>query len=153
MAIMRWDPFGELLSMQREVERLARRFGLWGETSATSSEVAWMPRVDVKAEGDDVVVYAEVPGLKPEDIDVSVTDGILTIKGERKAEFEKEQEGWMIRERSYGLFERSIALPEASDAKNIRADYKDGVLEVRIPKAAEALKPKTHRIAVGSGKK
>lgn len=153
MAIMRWDPFGELMSMQREMDGLVRRLGLGGGASGSSSPAAWMPRIDVKADGDDIVVYAEVPGLDKDDIDVSVTGGVLTIKGERKAESEKAQGGWMIRERSYGSFERSIVLPDAVNVETIRADYKDGVLEVHVPKAAETLKPKTHRIALRSDNK
>lgn len=149
MAITRWDPFGEMLSMQRELDRLLRRFGAGGDDSLTS--VAWMPRIDVKTEGDDMVVYAELPGLDQDDIDVSVTGDTLTIRGERKAESEKESEGWLIRERSYGTFERSLTLPEAVDAEAIQAEYNNGVLEVHIPKAAGALKPKTHRIPLGAG--
>ncbi|GAB4287477.1 MAG: Hsp20/alpha crystallin family protein [Coriobacteriia bacterium] len=153
MAIMRWDPFGEVLSMQRELDRLVRRFGVGGGSDSPSSAAPWMPRIDVRTEGDDMVVYAELPGLEREDIDVSVTDGVLTIKGERKAESEQKGQGWLIRERSYGAFERSLALPESVDADAIQADYHDGVLEVHVPKAAEALKPKTHRIALGAGGK
>ncbi len=153
MAIMRWDPFRELLSMQREMDRLVRRIGSGGVSEGSLSPVAWIPRLDVKTEGDDMVVYAELPGLDRDGIDVSVTDGTLTIKGERRAESEEEQEGWLVRERSYGAFERTLALPEGIDAEAIRADYKDGVLEVHIPKAVEALQPKTHRIALGSGDK
>jgi len=153
MAIMRWDPFGEVLSMQRDLDRLVRRFGVGGGNGDPSAVVAWMPRIDVRTEGDDMVVCAELPGLDREDIDVSVTDGVLTIKGERKAESEQKGQGWLIRERSYGAFERSLALPEGVDVDAIQADYHDGVLEIRVPKAAEALKPKTHRIALGAGGK
>lgn len=153
MAIMRWDPFGELLSMQREFDRLWRRLGLGGASETATPGVAWMPRIDVRTEGDDMVVYAELPGLDRSDIDVSVTDGTLTIKGERKSESEKEDAGWLIRERSYGAFERTLVLPEGIDPEAISADYVDGVLTVRIPKAAVALKPKTHRIPLGSGSK
>ncbi|GAB4277781.1 MAG: Hsp20/alpha crystallin family protein [Coriobacteriia bacterium] len=154
MAIMRWDPFGELLSMQRDFERLFDRLG-FGRPAvpAGNGSVAWMPRVDVKTTGDDMVVYAEVPGIDPEDIDLEVTDGLLTIKGERKAETEKEEEGWLIKERSYGSFQRTLSLPEGVDPDSITADYDNGVLEIHIPKAAEALKPKTHKIALKSGKK
>lgn len=151
MAIMRWDPFGELLSMQREFDRLWRRLGLGGGADTATTGVAWMPRIDVRTEGDDMVVYAELPGLDRSDIDVSVTDGALTIKGERKAESEREDAGWLIRERSYGAFERTLVLPEGVDPEAISADYVDGVLTVRIPKAAAALKPQTHRIPLGSG--
>ncbi|MCL4078399.1 Hsp20/alpha crystallin family protein [Coriobacteriia bacterium Es71-Z0120] len=152
MAIVRWDPFGELMSIQREMDRLFGRLGL-GRLPESASEIAWMPRIDVKSTGDDMVVYAELPGMSKDDISVEVTDGVLTIKGERKAETEKSEEGWLIRERSYGAFERSLALPEGVEPDKITADYKDGVLEVHIPKAMAALKPKTHKIALGEGKK
>lgn len=153
MAIVRWDPFGELMSMQREMDRMFRRLGFGGVPEVSSPVVAWMPRIDVKTSGDDMIIYAELPGMSQDEIDVEVTDGVLTIKGERKSETEKEQEGWLIRERSYGAFERSLVLPEGVDPEKIKADYKDGVLEVHVPKAAQALKPKTHRIALGTGKK
>lgn len=153
MAIMRWDPFGELLSMQRDIDRIMRRVGVGGSPSGSGLTSFWMPRIDVRTHDDDMVVYAELPGIDRDDIDVSVTDGVLTIKGERKSESEEENGGWLIRERSYGAFERSLVLPEGVDADAIQADYSDGVLEVRIPKAAEAIKPKRHRIALGSGSK
>lgn len=151
MAIMRWDPFGEMLSMQRDMDRLFGRLGVGRGEGGTSSAVAWMPRIDVKTTGDDMVVYAEVPGLAREDIDLEVTDGVLTIRGERTADTEKTEEGWLIRERSYGSFERALVLPEGVEAEQISADYREGVLEVHIPKAVASLKPKTHRIALGAG--
>ena len=150
MAIMRWDPFGEVLSMQREMDRLFGRLGVGRVSEGSASPVAWMPRIDVKTTGDDMVVYAEVPGMNPDDIDIEVTDGVLTIRGERKADTEKTEEGWIIRERSYGSFERALVLPDGVDAGEIKADYNDGVLEVHVPKALEALKPKTTKIALGA---
>lgn len=150
MAITRWDPFGELTSMRREMDRLFGRLGL-GESRTAAT--AWMPRIDVKTTGEDMVVFAEVPGLGREDIDIEIGEGMLTIKGERKSETEKTEEGWVIRERSYGSFERSLALPEGVDPDKVTADYKDGVLEVHVPKGAQALKPATHRVAIGSGGK
>lgn len=154
MAIMRWDPFGEMMRMQRDMDRIFRRIGGDGEpVGSETTSVAWMPKIDVKAQGDDIVVRAELPGIDPEAVDVEVTDGVLTIKGERKAEESKEGEGWLIRESSYGSFERSMVLPEGVNADDITADYKDGVLELHVPKALEAAKPKTHKILVGVGSK
>lgn len=150
---MRWDPFGEMLTMQREMDRLFGRLGIGQGGDGAQGGVAWMPRIDVRTTGDDMVVHAELPGLKEEDIDVEVTDGVLTIKGERKSETEKSDEGWIIRERSFGSFERSLVLPEGVDPEKVSADYTDGVLEVRLPKAAEVLRPKSHRIPLGSGAK
>ena len=149
MAIMRWDPFGEMMRMQRDMDRIFSRMGTAeGQTSDTRS-VAWMPKIDVKAKGDDIAVRAELPGIDPADVDIEVTDGVLTIRGERKAEEETEGEGWLIRESSYGSFERSMVLPEGVDASAITADYNDGILEVHVPKALEAAKPKTHKVAIG----
>jgi len=141
MAITRWDPFGELVSMRREMDKL---FGRLGFGDSRTDATAWMPQIDVKTTG-------EVPGLHREDIDIEIGGGRLIIKGERKSETERTEEGWLIRERSYGSFERSVALPEGVDPNEITADYKDGVLEVHVPKGAKALEPETHHVAIGSG--
>lgn len=151
MAIVRWDPFGEMLSMQRDMDRLFGRLGVAGGTTRPSPAQSWIPRIDVKSTGDDMVIYAEVPGLDRDDIDIEVTDGVLTIKGERKSETEKTEEGWLVRERSYGAFERSVVLPDGVEADKISADYREGVLEVHIPRAMEALKPKTTKVALTAG--
>jgi len=150
MAITRWDPFGELLSMQRDMERVFGRLGARGDNDA-AGRADWMPRIDVKSTGEDIVVYAEVPGLESDDIDLEVTDGLLTIKGERRAESEREEEGWLIRERSYGSFARALSLPDGIEPESITAGYKDGVLEIHVPKAIEELKPKTTKIPLESG--
>ncbi len=144
MAVTRWDPFGELSSLRKEMDRVFSRIG-FGEKEAG----AWAPQIDVKTTGEDMVVYAEVPGMNRDDITVEVQAGTLTIRGERKAESEKTEEGWTIRERSYGSFERTLPLPDNVDADAITADYKDGVLEVHVPKGA--LPPPTHRVEVGKG--
>lgn len=151
MAIMRWDPFGEILRMQRDMDSIFSRMGSAGPRSGETAAVAWMPRIDVKAKGDDIVVRAELPGIDPAEVDIEVTDGVLTIKGERTAEEEREGEGWLIRESSYGSFERSMVLPEGVNAEEIKASYADGILEIHVPKALEAAKPKTTRIAIGEG--
>ncbi len=149
MAIMRWDPFGEMLRMQRDMDRIFTRMGTTEGRGETAAAVAWMPKIDVKSKGDDIVVRAELPGVDPAEVDIEVTDGVLTIKGERKAEEEREGEGWLIRESSYGSFERSMVLPEGVTAEDIKADYTDGILEIHVPKALEAAKPKTTKIAIG----
>lgn len=148
MTIMRWDPFGELLGMQRDLERVFHRLGAGQTTPSPASSIAWMPKMDVKMTGDDMIVCAEVPGMSKDDVEIELTDNILTIKGERKTDTEKTEEGWLIRERSYGSFERSLVLPEGIKPDEITADYTDGVLEIRIPKASVALKPQTHKIAL-----
>lgn len=148
MAIMRWDPFGEMLRMQRDMERIFSRIGA-AEGRSETTTVAWMPKIDVKSKGDDLVVRAELPGINPDEVDIEVTDGVLTIKGERKAEEEREDEGWLIRESSYGAFERSMVLPEGVDPGSISAEYTDGILEVHVPKALEAARPKTTKVSIG----
>lgn len=146
MAIMRWDPYGEALKMQRDMDRIFSRLG---STEGTGVEAtAWMPRINVKRSGDDLAVNVELAGIKPEDVDIEFTEGVLTISGERKAATEREGEGWMIRESSYGSFERSIALPESVDPASIKADFHDGMLEIHVPRAMEAARPKTTKIAI-----
>ncbi|MBE0417644.1 MAG: Hsp20/alpha crystallin family protein [Coriobacteriia bacterium] len=150
MAIMRWDPFGEMLRMQRDMDRIFSRMGgTEGRGGETAAAVAWMPKIDVKSKGDDIVVRAELPGIDPDEVEIEVTDGVLTIKGERMAEEEREGEGWLIRESSYGTFERSMVLPEGVEPGSITAEYIDGILEVHVPKALEAAKPKTTKVSVG----
>ena len=107
-------------------------------------------KMEVFEKEDKYVVKAELPGMKEEDLDVSVSEDTLTIKGERKAETEVKEEDYYCCERSYGSFFRSVALPSTVDAKKIEASYEDGVLEVSLPKAAE-VKPK--KVAISAKKK
>lgn len=153
MAIMRWDPFGEMVRMQRDLDRIFSRMGSGEARDEGGSQVAWMPKIDVKSKGEDLVVRAELPGIDPEDVEIEVTEGLLTIRGERKAEEEREDEGWLIRESSYGSFERAMALPDGVKAEDIKADYNEGILEVHVPKALQETQPKSTKIAIGAGKK
>jgi len=113
-------------------------------------ERGWAPAIEVFDKEDKFVVKAEVPGMKEDDIDVSVVGDTLTIRGEKKAETEVKEEDYYCCERSYGSFSRSIALPSHVDANKIDADYENGVLEVSLPKKPE-VKPK--KIAVSAKKK
>jgi len=148
MAITRWDPFGEALKMQRDMDRIFSRMGT-AAGGPDAVQAGCMPRINVKQTGDDLAVHVELAGIRPDDVDIEVTDGVLTVKGERKAESEKEGEGWLVRESSYGSFERSVVLPEGVDPAAIKADFQDGMLEVHVPKAFEAVRPKTTRVAIG----
>jgi len=146
-----WRPFRELGEMERLFEDiLGRPFlpALWRHIPMV--EMGWAPAIEVFEKEDKFVVKAELPGMKEEDIDISVVGDTLTIKGERKAESEVKEEDYYCCERSYGSFSRSIALPSNVDAKKIEASYEDGVLEVSLPKAPE-VKPK--KIAVSAKKK
>ena len=146
MAIVRWDPFGEVLRMQRDMDRIFSRLG---SAEVSGESVAWMPKVDVKRKDDDIVVRAELPGIDPAEVEVEVTDGVLTIRGERRQEAKQEGEDWLVCESCYGSFERSLTIPESVDPAAITADYKDGILVVHVPKALEAARPKTTKIEIG----
>jgi HSP20 family protein len=150
MAIAKWDPFGEMLRMQREMEQILARLGAAPrESEARVETVAWMPKIDVKASGDDIVVLAELPGVSPDDVEVEVTDNVLTIKGERKASLDEKDESWLLCETCYGAFERTIALPEGIDPSSIEAGFENGVLAIRVPKALASAKPKTTKVEIG----
>jgi HSP20 family protein len=98
----------------------------------------WWPAVELVEANGEFVLTAEIPGMTKEDVDISVEDNVLTLKGEKKLEHEEERERMHIRERRYGAFERSFTLPRNVDAGRIKAEYKDGVVEVHMPKAPEA---------------
>lgn len=107
-------------------------------------EMGWTPPIEMIEKEDKFIVKAELPGMKKEEIDISVVGDTLTIKGERKAETEIKEEDYYCCERCYGSFFRSITMPATVDAKKIKATYEDGVLEVSLPKAPE-VKPKKAR--------
>jgi HSP20 family protein len=143
MAIIRWDPFREMTQVQNRFDRL------WGSVLADREE-SWLPAVDVYDSKDAVVLKAELSGMDPGDIQIEVEDNVLTIKGERKFE-EKIDEGRYYRvERRFGSFERSLALPQGVRPDDIQADYEDGILVVRVPKAEEE---KPRKIEVKAAKK
>lgn len=139
MTLIRFDPFRDIATLQ---DRLNRYFS---EPTRTFSEDAslgtWMPAVDIFEKEDNVVLRAELPGMQEKDINVHVENGILTLRGERKRDTEVSNESFHRAERYYGTFTRTFALPTTVDVQKIRALYKDGLLEVVLPKA-EAAKPK-----------
>jgi len=147
MAIVRWEPFRDLMTTQREFDRLFREafspfFGE-GELSTRT----WAPPVDIYETGDNIVLKAELPGVDPKDVEVRVEDNRLYLKGERKFEKEVKEENYHRVERSYGSFARSFALPNSIDSEKVAAEYKDAVLTLTLPKREEA-KPKTIKIDV-----
>jgi HSP20 family protein len=135
MTLVRWNPVRELASM--EIDRLNNMFeDLYG-TSCT-----WVPAVDIyETQGHEYVIKAELPDLKREDISVTFESNVLTLSGERAAEFENDNGTWHRSERFHGKFTRSFTLPATVDGNRITAAYKDGVLTVRVPQREEA-KPK-----------
>jgi len=143
-----WSPFRELEEMGRRFEDvLARPFlpTLWRRLPG--AEKGWTPPIEMFEKEDTFVVKAELPGMKKEEIDISVVGDTLTIRGERKAESEVKEEDYYCCERSYGSFLRSITLPATVDIKKIKASYEDGILEISLPKAPE-VKPKKVEVSV-----
>ncbi len=148
MAVVRWDPFHDLITLQDRMNQifeqtLARSRGdREGVTAST-----WSPAVDIYETTDSLVLKAELPGLTKDDIDIQVRDNMLTLKGERRHEKEVKEEHYLRVERIYGTFQRVFTLPTGSQPDKIRASFKDGVLEVTIPKA-EAATPKHIKVEV-----
>jgi HSP20 family protein len=130
-------PFTGFTGLRREMDRLFDRF-LEGETMELPAFGEWMPKVDVSENKDQVTVKADVPGIDAKKLDVSVEDDVLTIRGEKTEEKEEKGEHTHRRERSYGAFVRSVRLPGPVDATKAEATFKDGVVTVKLAKAARA---------------
>jgi HSP20 family protein len=126
------SPFALMRRMTEEMDRVFGEFG-FGQGQAGSGTGAWAPAIEVAQRGGNYLVHAELPGLKPEDVKVEVTDDALVIQGERKWEQEANQGGVQRSERHYGQFYRSIPLPEGVNAEQVRAKFQNGVLEVTVP--------------------
>jgi HSP20 family protein len=150
MAIVRWsDPFRDFAQLQDRINRVfTETYGRDDEGLMTSG--SWVPPVDIFQNGDqEVVLKAELPDLAREDIDITVDKGTLTIKGEKKFSNEVKEEQFHRIERRYGSFSRSFALPAAVDAGKVAAEYKNGVLTVRLPLREEA-KPRQIKVDVAA---
>jgi HSP20 family protein len=147
MAIVKWEPFRDLLTTRREFDRLLREAfsPLFGETELSTR--SWAPPVDIYETDNDIILKAELPGIDPKDVEVRVEDNTLYLKGERKQEKEVKEPNYHRVERSYGSFARSFSLPNSMDASKVKAEYKDGLLTLTMPKREEA-KPKTIKIDV-----
>ena len=139
MSITRYNPWPtQGNQIQDEIKQVFERF--FGEADADSSSVVtsqWTPRVDIKEEAGRFVILADVPGVEPKDIDISMDKGILTIKGERRAEKKEETERFSRVERMHGVFHRRFALPDSANPEQITASGRHGVLEISIPKRPE----------------
>jgi len=144
-----WDPLSEVNRMFDDVfGGLARRPG-GRQTGAQVTE--WAPAVDVLQRDGDLVVRAELPGVRPEDVDITLQNRVLTISGERREEQEEQRGGYHVRERRHGSFSRSMTLPEGVDEDSIRARYENGVLEVTIVGAAAVRQPRRIQIEGATG--
>lgn len=138
MALIRYEPFSLLERFQSELNRLGNWDVLTGEgvredgSNVVTSD--WRPAVDLKEEKDRFVIFADLPGVDPKDIEITMENGTLAIRGERKSEKEEEREGYHRVERVRGTFYRRFSLPDTANADKIEAKGKDGVLEIVIPK-------------------
>jgi HSP20 family protein len=135
----RWDPFRDLAAIQNELNRLFGRTFVGGEQLPSSTGAAWAPPLDMFERNDKFVVAVELPGIEPGDVEVSVEDSTLTIKGHREFVHEDTtNESFQRIERRYGAFSRTLTLPSTADVEKVEASFDKGVLTVEIPKREEA---------------
>ncbi|MEI7834117.1 MAG: Hsp20/alpha crystallin family protein [bacterium] len=148
MSIVRWDPFADMALLRDQVNRaFEQSLNRTGQGQEPASSRTWAPVVDIAESGNDFVLHVEVPGLKPEEIDIQIADDTLTIKGERKLEKETKEKEYVRIERSYGAFQRSFSLGVPIKKESVSASYNSGVLTITLPKA-EDKKPKQIKIEV-----
>lgn len=139
MNIVRYDPFRELRSLQDEMNRLfSSSFSRSGGESDQMMRGAWSPSVDIFENQNQIVLEAELPGMKPEDVNISIENNVLTLHGERKFEKKDENDNFHRVERSYGSFTRSFTLPPTVSSENAVAEFENGVLRLTLVKREEA---------------
>jgi HSP20 family protein len=148
MALVRWEPFRELAALQNEMGRWMNQLaGAAATTAGNGQSSTWLPAVDVWETDTELVLSFDLPGIPEDKIAVELDDNILTVTGERERTQEHTNDRFYRFERRFGQFSRSVTLPAGIKEKEIKADYKDGVLEIRVPRPEEQ-KPK--RIQIGS---
>lgn len=147
MVMQRWDPFRDLRQMDDTMNRLWRGFG-----GVQSGAEDWNISLDVVQRPDELVVKASIPGVKADGIDLSIEDDVLSLRAERKSDFEDDKSVYLIQERPTGSFYRALRLPESVDAGKIQSTYENGVLTIMLPKAEEK-KKKQIKIQIGGGAK
>ncbi len=145
MAINRWDPFREVQALQNRVNSLFRDFS---ESDSAMTTASFVPPVDIYEDEKKVLLKLEVPGIEEKDLDVSVENNTLTVKGERKLEKEEKEENFHRVERRYGSFFRAFTLPPTVDTEHVKADYHNGILKLELTKKPEA-QPKQIKVNVG----
>ncbi len=148
MAITRWDPFRDVVTLQNRLNSLFRDFN---DADAPMTTASFVPAVDIYEDPQKVVLKLEVPGIEEKDLDVRVENHTLTVKGERKFEKEEKEENFHRIERRYGSFYRAFTLPSTVDTENVQASYTAGVLKLELKKKAEA-QPKQIKVNVGGDK-
>ena len=154
MAIIRWDPFRDMVTLREKMNRLFEDYSPARTEEKNIVAGSWAPSVDIYEAENELVLTAELPGIKEEDIEIKLEDNTLTIKGDRNFEKETKEENYHRIERSYGSFFRSFTLPAYIDQEKIEAEHENGILKISMPKKHEAksrkvrvLKPKQVKTA------
>ncbi len=150
MTLIRWEPTRELQSVHQEMNRLFGSFFDSPSSGSIGGSRRWVPAVDLSEDEHSIVLRADLPGLKSEDVAVEIDNGVLTLSGERKSEHDESKQGYRRLERSFGRFSRALRLPEGIDADSVEASFEDGVLEVTIPKPEQ---PKPRRVAISGAER
>jgi HSP20 family protein len=145
MTMQRWDPFSEMTTLRNAMDRLFEESFVRPSSLLTEGEGRGTLALDMYQTGNDVIVKASLPGFKPEEVDISITGDILTIRGEHKEEKETKEEDYLYKERRYGSFSRSVTIPVAVKSERAEATFENGVLTLSLPKAEEA-KPKQIKV-------
>lgn len=162
VAVRRFSPWSSFTELQRESEQLMRNvlsgLGLFGTAPALGASgraeegAGWMPAVDIVSRENDIIVRAELAGIDPaKDVDISVHDGMLSIRGRRRHEDRQDKDQYIRLERRYGAFERTLAIPDGVNAEDIKARYQDGVLHVVIPGAAKVASVRRVPVQIANG--
>jgi HSP20 family protein len=146
MAVVRWEPFRELAALQSEMGRWMNQMGLAAQPGNGQSTSTWLPAVDVWETENELVLSFDLPGIAEDKISVELDDNVLTVSGERERAEKQESDRFYRFERRFGAFTRSVTLPLGVSEDQIKAAYRDGVLEIRVPKPEEQ-RPK--RIPIG----
>ena len=147
MTLVRWDPFRELEDMSERLNRVFSRPSVRNTGKENLTVTDWAPTVDISETEGEYLIKAELPEVRKEDVKVTVENGVLTLQGERRQEKEEKGKRFHRVERSYGSFVRSFSLPESVDENAVKAEYKDGVLNLHLPKS-EKVKPKAIDVKV-----
>ena len=150
MAVRRWDPFRDLLGIQNEMNRLFGRTYGPGESAEAETQGSWVPPLDVYETQDRYVITAELAGMTTGDIEITVEDNVLTLRGERKFYPDVPEEAFHRIERRFGPFQRRVALPQGSDTRQIEASMSEGLLTIEVAKAAQA-RPVRVEVKAGPG--
>jgi HSP20 family protein len=150
MAVRRWDPFRDLLGIQNEMNRLFGRTYGPGESAEAETQGSWVPPLDVYETQDRYVITAELAGMTTADIEITVEDNVLTLRGERKFYGDVPEEAFHRIERRFGPFQRRVALPQGSDTTRIEASMSEGLLTIEVAKAAQA-RPVRVEVKAGPG--